>query len=116
VTFADLVRDDSQLAALARDTLAVEQVEIEVKYEGYIARQQMDIQRFKKMEEVRIPRDVDYGRITGLRNEAKNKLSDLRPVSLGQASRIPGLTPADISILSVCAMSRWRQARTDSNQ
>ncbi|MBM4083413.1 MAG: tRNA uridine-5-carboxymethylaminomethyl(34) synthesis enzyme MnmG, partial [Planctomycetes bacterium] len=111
VTFADLVKDDSHLAALGRDRLAVEQVEIEVKYEGYIARQQTDIQRFKKMEEVRIPPDVDYAKITGLRNEAKNKLSALRPMSLGQASRIPGLTPADVSILSVCAMSRWRTAR-----
>jgi len=110
VTFADLVKDDSQLAALGRDPLAVEQVEVEIKYEGYIARQQADIQRFKKMEEVKIPPDVDYAKITGLRNEAKNKLSALRPLSLGQASRIPGLTPADVSILSVCAMSRWRTA------
>lgn len=78
-----------------------EQVEIEVKYAGYIEKQLQQVDRLKKMEQKRIPEDIDYAHIHGLANEAKQKLEQIRPISIGQASRIAGVTPADISILLV---------------
>lgn len=78
-----------------------EQVEIEVKYEGYIQRQLAQVERFKKMETLNIPSWLDYGKIPELANEARQKLSRVRPASLGQASRISGISPADVSILLV---------------
>lgn len=78
-----------------------EQVEIEVKYEGYIEKQLQQVERLKKMEKKRIPEDIDYDTIHGIANEAKQKLNQIRPISIGQASRISGVTPADISILLV---------------
>jgi tRNA uridine 5-carboxymethylaminomethyl modification enzyme len=81
-------------------TLAAK-VEVEVKYSGYVERQKEEIERFQKMEEVLIPFDFDYSSISGLKMEARQKLSKIRPATLGQASRISGITPSDISILSV---------------
>ena len=78
-----------------------EQVEITVKYEGYIKRQMMQVDQFKKLEGKKIPKDIDYNDIHGLRIEARQKLSQLRPDSVGQASRITGVSPADISVLLV---------------
>lgn len=78
-----------------------EQVEIQVKYSGYIEKQLQQVERLKKMEQKRIPEDIDYNAIHGLASEAKQKLSDIRPLSIGQASRVSGVTPADISILLV---------------
>jgi tRNA uridine 5-carboxymethylaminomethyl modification enzyme len=78
-----------------------EQVEIQVKYEGYMRRQAELIERFKKMEEVQFPKDFDFSSIIGLSTEVMQKLSAIRPFSLGQASRISGITPAAISILMV---------------
>jgi tRNA uridine 5-carboxymethylaminomethyl modification enzyme len=78
-----------------------EQVEIEVKYAGYIEKQLQQVERLKKMEKKRIPEDIDYTAIHGIANEAKQKLDQIRPISIGQASRISGVTPADISILLV---------------
>ncbi len=83
-----------------------EQVEIEVKYEGYIQRQLAQIERFKKMESWRLPSWLDYREIPELRKEARQKLLDIRPTSLGQASRISGVSPADISILMVYLTSK----------
>jgi tRNA uridine 5-carboxymethylaminomethyl modification enzyme len=77
------------------------QVEIEIKYEGYIKRQMTEIQRFKHLERIRLPEDFDYHGVHGLSNELKEKLSAVRPASLGQASRISGMTPAAISVLMV---------------
>jgi len=77
------------------------QVEMQVKYQGYIQRQFREVARFKKLERTRIPRDLDFGQIPGLSHEVKEKLGQLRPLSLGQASRIPGITPAAISVLLV---------------
>jgi tRNA uridine 5-carboxymethylaminomethyl modification enzyme len=76
-------------------------VEINVKYEGYIARQMMQIERFKKMEDHKLPDDIDYDAIKGLRIEARQKLDRIRPQSVGQASRISGVSPADISVLLI---------------
>ena len=78
-----------------------EQVEIEVKYKGYIYRQQIQIEKFKKMEDYKIPPGIDYSGIPELRKESRQKLSHIRPISLGQASRISGVSPADISILMI---------------
>ena len=78
-----------------------EQVEIQIKYDGYIQRQQRQIHQFKKMENFRIPDTFDYDEVPGLKAEAREKLMKIRPASIGQASRLPGVSPADISILTV---------------
>ncbi len=78
-----------------------EQVEIECKYEGYLRRQEAEVGKFKQMEEMRIPPDFPYDQVPGLSNEVRQKLGEVQPVSVGQASRIPGITPAAISILLV---------------
>ena len=78
-----------------------EQVEIEVKYEGYIERQQAQVEKFKKMEGFVLPSWLNYSSIPELRKEARQKLSNIRPISLGQASRISGISPADVSILMI---------------
>lgn len=91
-------------AAFALPELAPEvrrQVEIACLYEGYIQKQQEQVERAERMERKRLPEALDYGAVQGLRQEAREKLSQVRPVSLGQASRISGVSPADISILLV---------------
>jgi tRNA uridine 5-carboxymethylaminomethyl modification enzyme len=83
------------------DFPAAEQVEIQVKYQGYIDRQQHDIQRRQGYEHLMLPPDIDYGRVHGLSVEVRQKLAHLRPETLGQAARISGVTPAAISVLLV---------------
>lgn len=83
------------------DIRVIEQVNINLKYSGYITRQLRQVEQFKKMEKRKIPEDFDFNAVNGLRTEAKQKLSLYRPVSLGQASRISGVSPADISVLLV---------------
>ena len=77
------------------------QVEIEIKYEGYIERQLKEIKRFKNLENIRIPKEFDFKQVHGLSNELKEKLTGVGPISLGQASRIDGITPAALSVLMV---------------
>jgi tRNA uridine 5-carboxymethylaminomethyl modification enzyme len=77
------------------------QTEIEIKYEGYIQRQLKEIEKFKDLEKIKIPVDYDFTKVHGLSNELKEKLSDIRPIALGQATRIDGMTPAAISVLMV---------------
>ena len=77
------------------------QVEIEIKYEGYIQRQLRDVEKFKHQEKIKIPPELDYAKVYGLSNELREKLASVKPVSLGQASRIPGITPAAISIIMI---------------
>jgi tRNA uridine 5-carboxymethylaminomethyl modification enzyme len=72
-----------------------------LKYEGYVARQGKQIERFAKMEEKLIPAWIDYAKVIGLRNEAKQKFARFTPRSLGQALRISGITPADVTLLAV---------------
>ena len=79
----------------------VEQLEIDIKYEGYLSRQQADRQRFLKMEDTPLPPDADYLNMSGLRIEARQKLDAQRPRSLGQASRIPGINPGDVTVLMI---------------
>ncbi|MGI6123914.1 MAG: tRNA uridine-5-carboxymethylaminomethyl(34) synthesis enzyme MnmG [Acetivibrionales bacterium] len=87
----------------------IEQVSVSIKYEGYLKRQMAQIEQFKRMEERRMPEDIDYSQIHGLRIEARQKLNSIRPQSLGQASRISGVSPADISVLLVYLESRKRK-------
>jgi NAD/FAD-utilizing enzyme apparently involved in cell division len=79
----------------------IEQVEIELKYEGYIKRQEEEVERFERFEMLHIPNDVEYGKVKSLSSEGREKLTKIQPVSIGQASRINGVTPADISVLMV---------------
>lgn len=79
----------------------MEQVNIELKYDGYIKRQMRQVEQFNKLENKKIPEDIDYHKVYSLRKEAEQKLSEIRPASVGQASRISGVSPADISILLV---------------
>ena len=76
-----------------------EQAEIELKYEGYISKQLLQIEAFKKTESKMIPENLDYDDVPSLRIEARQKLKAIRPLSIGQASRISGVSPADISVL-----------------
>ena len=78
-----------------------EEVNIEIKYEGYILRQTRQVQQFRKTENMKIPEDLDYDLVPSLRNEARQKLKEIRPVSIGQASRIMGVNPADVSVLLI---------------
>jgi tRNA uridine 5-carboxymethylaminomethyl modification enzyme len=101
---AELGYEVVEALAKAPQTLShkvAEQVEIEIKYEGYIQKQLNEIEKFKNLERMKIPEGLDFFGIHGLSNELKEKLSNTRPASLGQASRIDGMTPAAISVLMV---------------
>jgi len=78
-----------------------EEVEIQIKYAGYLERQRKQVEDFKKEESRLLPGDLDYQRVTGLRLEARQKLSEIRPMSIGQAGRISGVSPADIAVLLI---------------
>jgi len=83
------------------DAEVIHQVEVEIKYAGYIQRQLQEVQRFKSLEDKQIPEDFDYAKVVGLRKEAQQKLAAIRPRTLGQASRISGVSPADVAVLTV---------------
>ncbi|MGO4889023.1 tRNA uridine-5-carboxymethylaminomethyl(34) synthesis enzyme MnmG [Anaerobacillus sp. MEB173] len=89
-----------------------EQVEIQVKYAGYIEKQWQQVERMKKMDDKKIPVDLDYDKISGIATEARQKLSEVKPLSVGQASRVSGVNPADISILLVY-LEQGRLAKTN---
>ena len=78
-----------------------EAVEIRLKYEGYLRREQKQVEEFRKAENRLLPPDLDYASITGLRLEARQKLNRVRPISVGQASRISGVSPADVAVLLI---------------
>lgn len=99
ITYQALGQVDKDRVALAEDIL--DQVNIQVKYEGYIARQMEQVEKYKKLEKKRIPADIDYESIGNLRTEARQKLNQVRPSNIGQASRISGVSPADISVLLI---------------
>ena len=92
------------------DSRIKKQVEIEVKYEGYIQRQQKEIEKYRDLERIKIPEGLDYGDVHGLSNEIREKLATIMPASLGQASRIEGITPAAISVLLV-AITEFQKNR-----
>ena len=83
-----------------------EQLEISVKYEGYISRQAAETREFQRLESTALPEDADYLNMSGLRIEARQKLDRQRPRSLGQASRIPGVSPGDVSVLMIWLRTR----------
>ena len=80
---------------------AKQQVEISITYEGYIKKQLEQVEKMKKLEEKLIPESIDYALVDNLRDEAREKLADIRPISIGQAARISGVSPADISVLMI---------------
>lgn len=98
VTYHDLAPFDPGRPPLPSQL--IEEVEIEIKYRGYIQRQIQQIEEFRKMEDKRIPSDFDFSQVKGLSSEAREKLQKIRPTTLGQASRIAGVTPADILVLA----------------
>lgn len=104
LSYESLASIDRQRKELPFDV--VEQVNINIKYDGYIRRQQRQVEQFKKLESKIIPDDLDYNEVKSLRIEAKQKLTEMRPSSIGQASRISGVSPADISVLLVYLESR----------
>ncbi len=99
LSYEELAEIDENRPELRADVQ--EQVNIEIKYEGYIQRQKRQVEQFKKLETKKIPKDIDYDDLYSLRLEAKQKLKEYEPTSIGQASRISGVSPADISVLLV---------------
>ena len=99
ISYADIAPFDPGRPALPE--AVTEEVEIQVKYAGYLARQEKQVQEFKKEESRRLPEDIDYNSIVGLRLEAREKLSAIRPMSIGQAGRISGVSPSDIAVLLI---------------
>ena len=99
VSYADIAPFDTGRSELP--AAVTEEVEIQVKYAGYLARQEKQVEEFKKEESRLMPADIDYNAIGGLRLEARQKLSEIRPMSIGQASRISGVSPADIAVLLI---------------
>src|SRR5262249_51229497 len=100
-TWDDLLARYPALAELGQDASAIEQVTIAAKYGGYIARQSEQVARFRRLEHMMLPRDLDYDAVPQLRAEAREKFRRVRPHSLGQAGRISGVSPADIATLLV---------------
>ena len=99
VTYEDIAPFDPNRPILP--AAVTDEVEIQIKYAGYLARQEKQVQEFKKEESRRLPDGIDYNSISGLRLEARQKLSDIRPMSIGQAGRISGVSPADIAVLLI---------------
>ena len=99
ITYESLAAVDHERAELPEEVL--EQVNIQVKYDGYIARQTEQVEKYKKLENKKIPDSIDYDAIGNLRTEARQKLKQVKPLNIGQASRISGVSPADISVLLI---------------
>jgi len=114
LTYDDLRVADENLPDLRSD--AKEQTEIELKYEGYISRQQAETRKFLREEQMALPQDLDYMTIDTLRIEARQKLNKVKPASLGQASRIPGVSPGDITVLMILMEKRRREERERAKQ
>ena len=96
----EMIKDlDKERSELPEDVK--EQVNINIKYSGYIERQKKQVENFKKIESKKIPEDLDYDKVISLRIEARQKLQKYRPINIGQASRISGVSPADISVLLI---------------
>ena len=95
------VSSDSNLSVLIEDSQARERVQIELKYEGYLKRQEEDVRQFEESERLEIPVGFEFQRLKSLSNEGKEKLQRVKPRSIGQAARISGVTAADVSILMI---------------
>ena len=99
LTYEKLGEIDIERSELPKEV--VEEVEIQVKYEGYLKLQEAQVENFKKLETKKLPEDIDYNELKGLRIEARQKLNKIKPTSVGQASRISGVSPADVSVLLI---------------
>ena len=99
VSYVDLINFIPELKEIALDEFAIEEVEIIAKYEGYIVKQIREAKNMAKLEEMKIPSDMDFLNMDGLALEARQKLDKIRPMTIGQASRISGVNPSDISVL-----------------
>jgi tRNA uridine 5-carboxymethylaminomethyl modification enzyme len=95
------------------DEDAATQVELGVKYAGYIRRQTQSVRQVSRLESSQLPEDLNYGALSGLRVEARHMLARVRPRSIGQAARVPGVTPADVAVLLVW-LQRWRAERAEA--
>ncbi len=96
------------------DRYTAEQVNIQVKYEGYIKKQLAQVEQFKKLEQKKLPKSMDYGKVYGLRLEARQKLEKIKPESIGQASRISGVSPADVNVLLIYMQAHGGTAKEES--
>ena len=109
VTYADLIRRGAKVTDICEyfgilenePKDVIKTAETTLKYEGYLSKSRAQIERAKKLEEKKLPEDIDYSKIGGLRLEAREKLERVRPVTLGQAGRISGVNPADVTVLMV---------------
>ena len=99
IKYKDLKEIDKNMPELS--TEEAQEVEIQIKYEGYIKLEEAQVEKFKKLEKRKLPHDLDYSTLKGLRLEARQKLNKIKPESVGQASRISGVSPADISVLLI---------------
>ena len=99
VTYGELSRFIPELDKYELDEQTIEEIEIIEKYEGYIVKQKRDAENHQKLEALKIPNDIDYINMSGIRLEAREKLNKVRPLTVGQASRISGVNPSDISML-----------------
>ena len=99
VSYADLAPFDADRPVLSE--AITNEVEIQIKYAGYLERQQRQVEEFRKEESRLLPADINYEAITGLRLEARQKLAEIRPLSIGQAGRISGVSPSDIAVLLI---------------
>jgi len=111
ITYEDLSKMNKGFPALPEEV--VEQVEVQVKYQGYIKKQMEQVERFQRLESKKIPDWINYEELKGLSTEAKQKLRKLRPFSVGQASRISGVSPADISVLMVSMEQKRRETKRE---
>ena len=92
-----------------------ESVEVRIKYDGYIKRQNRQVEEFRRLESRKLPADLDYETVTGLRLESRQKLNRIRPENFGQASRISGVSPADISVLMIYLRKQEAQKRAEKH-
>ena len=99
MSYADIAPFDPERPELS--PAVTDEVEIQIKYAGYLTRQEKQVEEFRKEEARLLPENLDYAAIPGLRLEAREKLADIRPVSIGQAGRISGVSPADIAVLLI---------------
>ena len=111
ITYKSLAEVDKKRPELDRQV--TEEVEIMVKYDGYIEMQKRQVEGFKKLEKKLLPEDLDYNTIKGIRLEARQKLNKYKPYSIGQASRISGVSPADISVLLIYLEHQYKKNKQE---
>ena len=99
ISYEDLAEFDEERPKLPEEV--TEQVNLQIEYEGYISRQMLEVEHVRKLEEKKLPEDIDYKQIKGLSLEAQEKLARVRPENIGQAGRISGVSPADVSVLVI---------------